>query len=129
MASAVSTSGWAWKYPGRLGDTPVIGAGNYCDARFGAAACTGFGELAIRAGSARTVVAALAAGRSLDDAGRAAVEDLASLEVPPEQLVMHLVAIDAAGHHAGFTTRPGSTYVFRTEGMSAHDTAERTVVS
>ena len=72
MASAVSTSGWAWKYPGRLGDTPVIGAGNYCDARYGAATCTGFGELAVRAGLARSVVAAIAAGRSLHDAGRTA---------------------------------------------------------
>ena len=43
IASAVSTSGWAWKYPGRLGDTPVIGAGNYADDRYGAAACTGWG--------------------------------------------------------------------------------------
>lgn len=39
----VSTSGWAWKYPGRLGDSPVIGAGNYADSRYGAAACTGRG--------------------------------------------------------------------------------------
>ena len=30
LASGVSTSGWAWKYPGRVGDSPLIGAGNYC---------------------------------------------------------------------------------------------------
>ena len=36
--SAVSTSGIAWKYPGRVGDSPVIGAGNYADSRYGAAA-------------------------------------------------------------------------------------------
>ena len=62
IASAASTSGWAWKYPGRLGDTPIIGAGNYADDRYGAAACTGWGELAVRAGTARTVVAGLAGG-------------------------------------------------------------------
>ena len=53
MASAVSTSGWAFKYPGRVGDSPLIGAGNYCDDRYGACACTGLGEWAIRAGTAR----------------------------------------------------------------------------
>src|SRR5919198_749590 len=62
VASAVSTSGWAYKYPGRVGDSPIIGAGNYCDSRYGAAACTGFGELAMRALTARTAVDLLAAG-------------------------------------------------------------------
>ncbi|MEJ7652563.1 MAG: isoaspartyl peptidase/L-asparaginase [Chloroflexia bacterium] len=46
LACGVSTSGWAFKYPGRLGDSPIIGAGNYADP-LGAAACTGRGELAI----------------------------------------------------------------------------------
>ncbi|MBO0702913.1 MAG: isoaspartyl peptidase/L-asparaginase, partial [Candidatus Dormibacteraeota bacterium] len=45
MVCGVSTSGFPLKYPGRLGDSPVIGAGNYADDRWGAAACTGFGEL------------------------------------------------------------------------------------
>jgi beta-aspartyl-peptidase (threonine type) len=130
MASAVSTSGWAWKYPGRLGDSPVIGAGNYCDVRYGAAACTGFGELAIRAAPARTVVAALAAGRSLDEAGRDAIEDLWSLgDVEPSTVIMHLVALDAEGGHAACSTRSGTTYVVRTPSMSAHETFERTVVA
>ncbi|OGO08384.1 MAG: asparaginase, partial [Chloroflexi bacterium RBG_13_60_9] len=51
LATAVSTSGWAWKYPGRLGDSPLIGAGSYADSRYGACACTGLGEMAIRAGT------------------------------------------------------------------------------
>ena len=56
IAAGVSTCGWAFKSPGRLGDSPVIGAGSYADNRYGAAACTGFGDLAIRAGTARSVV-------------------------------------------------------------------------
>ncbi|MCA1553505.1 MAG: isoaspartyl peptidase/L-asparaginase, partial [Chloroflexi bacterium] len=48
IASGVSTSGLAWKYPGRVGDSPIIGAGNYADNRYGACACTGDGELAQR---------------------------------------------------------------------------------
>ena len=130
MASGVSTSGWAWKYPGRLGDSPVIGAGNYCDFRWGAATCTGFGELAIRAGTARSIVASLAAGAPLPDACRLAMEDLTTLGgVEPSSVIMHLVAIDAHGHHAGYTTRAGSTYVVRTEAMSGHEVLERTVVA
>ncbi|HVF33628.1 MAG TPA: N(4)-(beta-N-acetylglucosaminyl)-L-asparaginase [Acidimicrobiales bacterium] len=128
MASAVSTSGWAWKYPGRLGDSPVIGAGNYCDGRYGAAACTGFGELAIRAATARSVVAGLARGDALTAACEAAMHDLADLGVPSAEVIMHLVALDAAGGHAGYTTREGATYVVRTESMSTHEVVPRTVV-
>jgi beta-aspartyl-peptidase (threonine type) len=72
IAVGVSTSGWAWKYPGRLGDSPIIGAGNYADNRYGGAACTGFGEMAIRAGTARSVILYQKTGLSLGDALRAA---------------------------------------------------------
>ncbi|HKW78192.1 MAG TPA: isoaspartyl peptidase/L-asparaginase, partial [Candidatus Limnocylindria bacterium] len=73
VASAVSTSGWAYKYPGRVGDSPIIGAGNYCDSRHGAAACTGFGELALRALTARTAVDLLSSGASAAEAARGAL--------------------------------------------------------
>ena len=130
LASAVSTSGWAWKYPGRLGDSPVIGAGNYCDDRYGAAACTGFGELAIRAGTARSIVASLAAGSPLGEACRRAMDDLATLGgVSEGARIMHLIAVDATGNHAGFTTGVGATYVARTTAMSTHETFARTVVA
>jgi beta-aspartyl-peptidase (threonine type) len=76
IAVGVSTSGWAWKYPGRLGDSPIIGAANYADNRYGAAACTGFGEMAIRAGTARSVVLYLKMGLSLEESVYAAAEDL-----------------------------------------------------
>ena len=68
IASGVSTSGWAWKYPGRLGDSPIIGAGNYADNRYGAAACTGFGEMAIRTSAARSVLLYLKMGMSIAQA-------------------------------------------------------------
>ena len=42
--------------PGRLGDSPVVGAGSYADSRHGAAACTGAGEMTIRCTTARSVV-------------------------------------------------------------------------
>jgi L-asparaginase / beta-aspartyl-peptidase len=128
IASAVSTSGWAWKYPGRLGDTPVIGAGNYADDRYGAAACTGWGELAIRAGTARSVVAALAAGVGLADACTAAMLDLADLEDDRHRALMHMVAIDAVGGHQAVSTRPGNTYAWRSDGMAGAELASRRAV-
>jgi beta-aspartyl-peptidase (threonine type) len=130
IASAVSTSGWAWKYPGRLGDSPVIGAGNYCDDRYGAAACTGWGELSLRASTARSVVASLAAGVALPDACDSAMHDLAGLGIPAADVLMHLVALSADGTHHAVTTRPsGATYVFRTDAMSSFEVAPRTVVA
>ena len=80
MYAATSTSGWAWKYPGRLGDSPVCGAGFYADSRFGAVACTHTGEMTIRQGTAKTVITALRLGHSLDDAIEIAINDLADLK-------------------------------------------------
>lgn len=116
IVSGVSTSGWAWKYPGRLGDSPVIGAGNYADDRYGAAACTGFGELAIRAGSARSIVAAMAGGAAVADACVAAVHDLAGLVEPGEAAIMNIVAVDRDGHHAAVSTRAGANYAVWEDG-------------
>ena len=129
IASAVSTSGWAWKYPGRLGDSPLVGAGNYADDRFGAAACTGFGELAVRAGTARMVVAGLERGVSVADAAEAAVRDLAHLGTPPADVIMHLVAIDAGEHHCGLTTqRRTAEYLVQRDGMPEPDLLPRRFV-
>ena len=128
IASAVSTSGWAWKYPGRLGDSPIIGAGNYADDRYGAAACTGWGELAIRAGTARSVVLYLKHGYSLEDACREAFRDLGTLGVDPTHVLMSMVALDRHGNHYGVTTSPGRTYVYQADGMSNHAVLPRVVV-
>jgi beta-aspartyl-peptidase (threonine type) len=76
-AGGVSTSGWACKYPGRLGDSPLIGAGLYVDDRYGAASCTGTGEMTVRAGTARAIIAWLKKGASIADACREAAMDLA----------------------------------------------------
>jgi beta-aspartyl-peptidase (threonine type) len=125
VASAVSTSGWAWKYPGRLGDSPVIGAGSYADSRFGAAACTGWGELAIRAGTARMIVAALAMGATLTEAGAAAMRDVASLDTGGHPPTMSIVTLGADGSHAAFSNEPAKRYVFWEDGMSSFEDAPR----
>ncbi len=128
MASAVSTSGWAWKWPGRAGDSPIIGAGNYCDARFGAAACTGFGELSIRASTAKTVVTYLSQGATPEEAGVQALLDLKYLDEPAEKLIMHTVILAADGTHGAVSTDPNATYAWRDESCSATIVTKRTHV-
>lgn len=127
LASAVSTSGWAWKYPGRLGDSPLIGAGNYADDRYGAAACTGWGEAAIRAGTARSLVLYLKAGYTLEAACQEAFRDLAPIMRGTPNM-MSLVALDRNGNHAAFSTGEGRTYVYRADGMPRHAELPRVIV-
>jgi isoaspartyl peptidase/L-asparaginase-like protein (Ntn-hydrolase superfamily) len=109
LAAGVSTSGYPWKYPGRVSDSAIIGAGNYCDNRVGAAACTGRGELAIRGTTARSVLRALAAGR---DPAQACAEALAeTLELPDEfRTPLQALCLTPDGRHGGAALRGGATY-------------------
>ena len=64
MSGVTTTSGWAWKIPGRVGDSPVIGAGLYVDQDYGAAGSTGLGEENIRICGAHSIVENLRHGLS-----------------------------------------------------------------
>ena len=124
MASAVSTSGIAWKYPGRVGDSPLIGAGNYCDNRYGAAACTGMGELAVRVVTARSLVLYLKLGMSLAEAGLEALRDIQYMQPGPGHY-MNIVALTPQGEHAGFSSVAGKRYLAFAAGMEAPFVGER----
>jgi beta-aspartyl-peptidase (threonine type) len=116
LCAGVSTSGWPWRYPGRVGDSPIIGAGLYADNRYGAAACTGMGEMAIRAGTARSIVHYLRSGSSAEEAGRQAMEELNDLG-GRYQSRMNLLVMDREGGHAGFSSAEAKSYIYITEGM------------
>lgn len=127
ICTGVSTSGWAWKYPGRVGDSPIIGAGNYADNRYGACACTGMGEMAIRANTAHSVVFYMKMGLSVIEATQRAMEDLRDLG--GDYIGgMNLIALDKNGEHVGMTSTGGRTYVYQTADMESHDSLPRTVV-
>jgi len=128
IASAVSTSGIAWKYPSRVGDSPIIGAGNYCDNRYGAAACTGMGELAIRASTARSLVLYMKMGMSLQDAGLETLRDLHYMGSGPGQY-MNIVALNPQGEHCGFTTVAGRSYLYFSADMAEPQLSPRTMLS
>lgn len=129
IASGVSTSGWAWKYPGRLGDSPIIGAGNYCDNRYGAAACTGFGELAIRGATAHTVVLLMRTGLSLLEACQQALIDLPRPPGAEDDSFMNIVAVDRHGNHCGVTNVAAwDQYAYLTPDMERGEIAKRVYV-
>ncbi|HEU5327082.1 MAG: N(4)-(beta-N-acetylglucosaminyl)-L-asparaginase [Thermomicrobiales bacterium] len=127
IACGVSTSGWSWKYPGRLGDSPIIGAGNYADNRYGAAACTGRGEMAIRAGTARGVVLYLKMGLALDAALREAMDDLHGM-VDPYAGSMNIVALDKDGTPQAASNEQGKTFIFMRDDMDEYEERERLYV-
>jgi beta-aspartyl-peptidase (threonine type) len=122
LYGGVSTSGWAYKYPGRLGDSPVIGSGMYVDNRYGGAACTHTGEMTIRAGTARSVVLYMKKGATVQEAVQEAVNDLRDLKggyLGP--VIIH--AIDRHGEHYVVTTGgdEGDSYCLWREGMTTFE--------
>ena len=127
IASGVSTSGWAWSYPGRVGDSPIIGAGNYADNRYGAAACTGMGEMAIRGATAHSLIFYMKMGLTLQEAGERAMDDLNDLDGRYLSM-MRIIALDENGNHAGFSSGEGHTYIVQSDDMTAPDEVARTYV-
>ena len=131
IASAVSTSGWGFKWPGRVGDSPIIGAGNYADNRYGAAACTGRGELAIRAATAYSIVRSMRDGFALEDVLRRAMLELRDLVDPFAERVdvMNAVAMDRDGNVGAISTDAGTFYVVQTLEMPEPEERPRACVS
>jgi isoaspartyl peptidase/L-asparaginase-like protein (Ntn-hydrolase superfamily) len=113
LAGACTTSGLALKLPGRVGDSPLIGAGLYVDDTAGAAAGTGVGEEIIRAGGSILVVELMRSGNSPQEACEAiirrAVEGAARRRTAPAQIA--LIALDPQGRvGAACTVGPNFQY-------------------
>lgn len=94
LCCGVSTSGLALKFPGRAGDSPIIGAGNYCDGKIGAAACVGNGELAIRLTLASRTVGRMKT-QTVEEAVKEGIKDLIELQ---EKGVIQILAMDKEGN-------------------------------
>lgn len=94
LAAATSTGGRLGQRPGRVGDSPLIGAGTWAD-RWVAVSCTGAGEAFIRAGAARLLGALVAQGVGLDGAAESVMGEIAECEG-----VGGLIAVDAGGNVA-----------------------------
>ena len=112
MSSVTTTSGLAWKLPGRCGDSPIIGAGCYCDQDVGAAGATGSGEENIKVAGAHTIVENMRHGMSPEKAGMDALKrvvriyngDMAKIRF----VSMHYYILRKDGAYAGVTLWSGS---------------------
>ena len=105
LAAATSTGGMTNKRPGRVGDSPVIGAGTYADNRTAAISCTGTGEIFMRTVAAYDICARMAyAGQSLAEAAQTVVMQV----LPALDGRGGLIAVDAQGN---------LSLPFNTEGM------------
>ena len=109
LSGACSTSGLAYKMPGRVGDSPIIGAGLYVDNDHGAATATGMGELMLQSCSSFLVVELMSRGYSPIEACKAAIERIQrKLNVNNQQV--GLIAINKSGDVGGFALRKGFNY-------------------
>jgi beta-aspartyl-peptidase (threonine type) len=117
MAAGTSTGGTQNKAPGRVGDTPVIGAGTYADNLAGAASATGWGEAILRVVLSKAAVDHMGAGHSPRDAGRQALATLNRVSG-----LAGLILIDPSGRVAAVFNTPRMARAWATEkdGLQAH---------
>jgi N4-(beta-N-acetylglucosaminyl)-L-asparaginase len=109
IAGVTTTSGLAWKIPGRVGDSPIIGAGLYVDGDIGAAGSTGRGEANLFLLGSFWIVEAMRNGMTPKDAGMAALKRVAANTVEKRLLNsrgqpnfnVSFYVLNAKGAHAG----------------------------
>ncbi|RYY85645.1 MAG: glycosylasparaginase [Chitinophagaceae bacterium] len=110
LSGACSTSGMAFKLRGRVGDSPIIGAGLFVDNEVGAATCSGVGEEVVRGCGAHTVVEYMRHGSSPEEACRQTL--LRMLRKRPKQLrdlQVGFVALNRKGAYGAYSLQKGFT--------------------
>lgn len=108
MVAGTSTSGLFLKQPGRVGDSPVIGSGFYCDARYGAAAATGLGEDIMRGCLSYEIVSLIRMGSTPQKACEQALKALSDrkLELGEDAGAISVIALAPDGTFGAATTLP-----------------------
>ena len=118
LAGACTTSGLGFKLPGRVGDSPIIGAGLYVDNEVGGAAATGVGELVMKTLGSFLVVEMMRTGISPEEACRMALERIAEKIPLKPDMQVGFIAINKAGETAGFGLRKSFEYAVMKEGRN-----------
>lgn len=113
LSGACTTSGAAYKMHGRVGDSPLIGAGLYVDNEVGAATATGMGELMIKTVGCHLVVELMRQGASPEQACRQAVERIAAKLGDYQQFQVGFLALNKQGESGAFCIQPGFNYAVR----------------
>jgi N4-(beta-N-acetylglucosaminyl)-L-asparaginase len=115
ISGSCTTSGWAYKMHGRVGDSPIIGAGLFIDNEIGGACATGMGEAIIRIAGSHTVVELMRQGKSPQDACRLAVERIISKHDDLTGLQCGFIAMDVYGRVGSYSVYSGFNYAFQKE--------------
>ena len=111
MAGACTTSGLAWKLRGRVGDSPIVGAGLYVDNEVGAATSTGVGEEVIRNAGSFLVVELMRQGRSPQEACREAVRRIARRKPKTaKEIQVGFLAMNRRGEAGAWALQKGFSY-------------------
>jgi isoaspartyl peptidase/L-asparaginase-like protein (Ntn-hydrolase superfamily) len=114
ISGACTTSGWAYKLHGRLGDSPIIGAGLFIDQEVGGAVATGLGEAVIRIAGSHTVVELMRQGYTPEAACKETVERLIRKHKDLTGLQCGFLALDIYGRVGGYSVFSGFNYALRT---------------
>jgi beta-aspartyl-peptidase (threonine type) len=124
VAAATSTGGMLGKWPGRVGDAPIVGAGTYADMRVGVS-CTGKGEAFLRAVTAKALAERIAAGQALEPLLTRAIDEVHAFGGEGG-----LITITASGHIGYAFDTPQLAVAWRDDTEQAFDvlTGGRTFV-
>ena len=114
LSGACTTSGMAFKMHGRIGDSPIIGAGLFVDNEVGAATATGHGEEVMRIVGSHTVVELMRQGFSPEEACKKAVERIIVIATKKNKSLSDLqigfIAINKKGEHGAYCLQKGFNY-------------------
>ena len=111
LSGACTTSGMAYKMHGRVGDSPIIGAGLYVDNEIGAAAATGVGEEVVKVVGCHLVVELMRQGRTPEQACREAVERILKKNpAKARDIQVGFLALNKNGEYGAWCLQKGFTY-------------------
>ena len=111
LSGSCTTSGMAFKMRGRLGDSPIIGAGLYVDNEVGAATATGQGEDVIRICGTHLVVELMRQGLSPENACKKAVERIIRIKgAKAKEIQVGFIAINKRGEYGGYCIQKGFNF-------------------
>ncbi|AOW21726.1 isoaspartyl peptidase/L-asparaginase [Urechidicola croceus] len=113
LSGACTTSGMAYKLHGRVGDSPIIGAGLFVDNEVGAACATGVGEAVIRVAGSAIVVELMRNGMSPNEACKEAVDRVIKKHKDVTDLQVGFIALNRNGEYGGYSVYSGFNYAVR----------------
>lgn len=114
LAAGCTTSGLAFKLPGRVGDSPLVGQGLYVDPAVGAATATGHGELVMSVCGSFLACEAMRAGKSPLEAARAVLSRIAEHHPLTPHDQVGIIVLSKTGEWACASLRPGFRVAVRT---------------